>query len=433
MGVFAVSASGAGLAGTACAGVTFTISAPDASGIVTFTPSGTVVLLPPGGGAAGSDRCTVNYTFSVLKMPTDGTQTRMNARLQVTSSISGLMPAGHPSLLITVVKANPTISTQVSSSSVVMGGSVTDTATISPAGGGAPGPTGTVSFNLYGPNDATCSGAPAFTSANRAVSGGAATSLPFTPTAVGTYRYVATYSGDANYAPATSPCNAPNESVVVTAVPKSPADFDGDGDTDVSVFRPSTGTWFVLGGSPASVSWGVTGDIPVPADYDGDGNVDVAVFRPSNNTWYLRTNAPQSIVWGTTGDIPVPADYDGDGVADIAVFRPSNGTWYLRTTSPRSIAWGTTGDIPVPADYDGDADADLAVFRPGTNVWFLRTQRPHVTGVGRGRRHPRPRRLRRQRHRRRGRVPAVERYVVPAHRHPPVDRVGRQWRRSQPG
>ena len=30
------------------------------------------------------------------------------------------------------------------------------------------------------------------------------------------------------------------------AVAKTPADFDGDGKTDYSVFRPSTGQWFFV-------------------------------------------------------------------------------------------------------------------------------------------------------------------------------------------
>jgi hypothetical protein len=41
-----------------------------------------------------------------------------------------------------------------------------------------------------------------------------------------------------------------------------PADFDGDGDTDLAVFRPSTGTWFVNGG--ATVAWGASGDLVLP-------------------------------------------------------------------------------------------------------------------------------------------------------------------------
>ena len=377
LGVFALSATGSGATGTACAGMTFNISAPDASGIVTFAPVGTVVLQPPGG-PVGSDRCTINYTFSVLKLPnvdtnlgTGGTQTRMNARMQVTSSPTGLQPAANPSLEITVVPGSPDISTQVSSSSVFLGGTVTDTATVT-VGPVGPPVTGTVTFNLYGPNDPTCSGISIFTSANRPLTSGVATSSPYTPTAVGTYRFVAVYSGDANYSAVSGLCNEAGETFVVTVARKPAADFDGDGDTDVSVFRPSNATWFTLGGSPASVVWGAVGDVPVPADYDGDGNVDEAVFRPSNNTWFLRTNAPQSIVWGAAGDIPVPADYDGNGTADLAVFRPSNGTWFIRTAAPA------------------------------------------VDRVGRQRRRPRPRRLRRQREHRPRRLPAGHQHLVPA-------------------
>ncbi len=42
-----------------------------------------------------------------------------------------------------------------------------------------------------------------------------------------------------------------------------PGDYNGDGRTDVAVFRPSTGTWFVQGG--ATVNFGASGDIPVVA------------------------------------------------------------------------------------------------------------------------------------------------------------------------
>ena len=61
-----------------------------------------------------------------------------------------------------------------------------DTAVVTvPAG--APAPTGTVNFFVYGPNDATCAGAPVFNSLNRPLSaGGTATSGAFTPVAAGT-------------------------------------------------------------------------------------------------------------------------------------------------------------------------------------------------------------------------------------------------------
>jgi hypothetical protein len=145
-----------------------------------------------------------------------------------------------------------------------------------------------------------------------------------------------------------------------------PGDYDGDGDVDIAVFRPYAGRWFIRGG--ASPVFGQEGDIPVPGDYNGDGTTDIAVYRPSAGRWYIRGGASPS--FGQDGDVPVPADYDGDGDTDIAVFRPSAGRWYVRgATSP---AFGQEGDVPVPGDYDGDGDTEIAVFRPSAGRWFIR-------------------------------------------------------------
>ncbi len=153
------------------------------------------------------------------------------------------------------------------------------------------------------------------------------------------------------------------------------ADFNGDGRTDVSVFRPSTGGWYLAG--QAAVAWGTAGDTPVPGDYDGNLTADIAVFRPSTGVWYIRGQAGAE--WGAPGDLPVPGDYDGNGTTDIAVFRPSIGAWYVRGQAGAS--WGAFGDVPVPGDYDGNGTTDVAVFRPTTGRWYVLGQAGATWGV----------------------------------------------------
>jgi Tol biopolymer transport system component len=171
-------------------------------------------------------------------------------------------------------------------------------------------------------------------------------------------------------------------------------DYDGDGRSDVAVWRPATGVWYVvrsdgLGAFP--VEWGGAGDVAVPADYDGDGLTDPAVWRPDPGTWYVLLSGTQfeygfSVDWGSgaRGDRPVPGDYDGDGAADLAVWRPSTGRWFMRLSSQGyiwgpglSLRWGAATDVPVPADYDGDGVTDVAVYRPSTTYWWVR---PSSTG-----------------------------------------------------
>src|SRR5207247_1400446 len=109
-----------------------------------------------------------------------------------------------------VSQANPTLTTQASGS-VVVGGAISDTATLS----GGNNPTGSITFTLTDPSNNTVTVPP-----NATVSGnGAYNSGTYTANAAGTYTWHAVYSGDTGNLGASD--GGANESVVVTqASPK---------------------------------------------------------------------------------------------------------------------------------------------------------------------------------------------------------------------
>lgn len=160
------------------------------------------------------------------------------------------------------------------------------------------------------------------------------------------------------------------------------ADFDGDGKTDLSIFRPALGEWWYSrssNGGNGAVQFGASTDKLVPGDYTGDGKSDFAFFRPSTAQWFVLRSEDFSFFafpFGTSTDVPVPADYDGDGKADAAVFRPSTLTWFINKSTGGTdiIGFGAANDKPVVADYDGDGKADIAIYRNngGNSEWWIR-------------------------------------------------------------
>lgn len=163
-------------------------------------------------------------------------------------------------------------------------------------------------------------------------------------------------------------------------------DFDGDGKSDVSIYRD--GVWSVRRSSDSVVAaTGLGGPTwtPVPADYDGDGTTDKAVYL--NGTWVIiRSSDGQPVVTGAGGPTftPVVGDYDGDGNADVAVY--TSGIWSILHSSggPNHVtAHGGPGWVPVPADYDGDGKTDIAVYVNG--AWSLkRSSDAAIVVVGHG-------------------------------------------------
>jgi uncharacterized delta-60 repeat protein len=223
-----------------------------------------------------------------------------------------------------------------------------------------------------------------------------------------------------------------------TAQNRAQYDFDGDGRSDVSVYRPSTGAWYIFNSRDSSVTvrtFGITNDVPVPADFDGDAKTDFAIYRPSNaQWWYLfsggngspqqftytvggvprpgdfsgdgradiiayepvtwnrrdsANTSPSNVVFGAAGDKPVLGDFDGDAKVDPAIYRPSTGEWWYAASASggahRAARWGISTDIPAPADYDGDFRTDFAVYRPSEGVWYIynsATNSPTILNFG---------------------------------------------------
>ena len=137
-----------------------------------------------------------------------------------------------------VSQATPSILTDASDDQQLGGGSLTDIATVS----GVVSPVGTqnITFRLYRDTGAGCTPAnlvasvPGFTNPHTKpvllVGGsGSVTSDAFTPTAVGTYRWVATYEGDANNASVSGVCTDVTERTIVSqATPSILTDASND-------------------------------------------------------------------------------------------------------------------------------------------------------------------------------------------------------------
>ena len=143
-------------------------------------------------------------------------------------------------------------------------------------------------------------------------------------------------------------------------------DYDGDGTSDIAVFRRTSGLWSVRG--ITRIYFGSSSDLPVPGDYSGDTTTDIGIFRGSSGLWAIRGLTRQ--YFGSSTDQALPGDYNGDGSWDIGIFRETSGLWAIRGLT--RIYFGSLNDEPVPGYYNGDGTEDIGIFRPGSGLWALR-------------------------------------------------------------
>ncbi|MFC6238204.1 SpaA isopeptide-forming pilin-related protein [Longivirga aurantiaca] len=247
-----------------------------------------------------------------------------------TGTLGATGECGDPAEISSVEPATPGISTAADGERTLPSATLYDVATVV---GLTPDATGTVTFRLYGPGDATCSAAPVFAPApialgpvseDNGVYFARVTSTTYTANAPGVYRWIASYSGDANNVPVSGACNDANENWRVDKAP-----------TDITTTATATAT--------------------LPNAQIGDSATITGLTTDASGTVTFRLYGP------VTGINPVPtctAQVGNDLTVSFAKEQVAgNGT--ITVSSPL-VTVNVAGAYYWIASYSGDANNDPA-------------------------------------------------------------------------
>ena len=307
-----------------------------------------------------------------------------------------------PSETVTVNQGTPALTTTATPSAIVVGQPVADVAHLS----GGVSPTGTITFNLYGPSDTTCAGPPVGTVTKTVNGDGDYTSPTITPTTAGTFVWVATYSGDANNAKLSNGCAEASETVTVypapalttTATPSTitvgqpvadvahlSGGFNPTGTITFNLYGPSDTT--CAGPPVGSVTKTVSGDgdytsptiTPTGAGtyvwvatYSGDANNGKLSngCAEASETVTVTPATPALTTTATPSTITI-----GQPVADVAHLSGGNNptgtiTFNLYGPNPNGCTGTPVGSVTKTVSGDGDyTSPTVTPTGTGTYVW----------------------------------------------------------------
>jgi hypothetical protein len=293
----------------------------------------------------------------------------------------------------TVAKVSPSLSGSATST-VVVGSTVTDTATLS----GGFSPTGQLVFRAHGPADETCGAPPAYEETVAVSGNGAYSPAGFAP-GPGVYRWTVEYAGDANNEATALTCGAPEQASTVTkASPVLTADassgpvgtairdkatlaggFSPGGEVTFSVFGPADTTCATpLATTSVPIDEGQAtapdfiaqqaGEFRWTASYSGDANnepVHLACGAANQTSTVAKASPALS---GTATSAVIVGTAITDNVTLSSGFAPG-GELVFRAYGPGDEACGTSPAYEETVAVNGNGPYSPPGFAPGPGVY----------------------------------------------------------------